>query len=367
MTRWFHPSTLDFTSSSWNQSRFRTKKTHSSKHHRHVKNYQLLRELTQGSTCTIYLALDTKTKKRYAIKEISMTKLQRQLCMDWLQARNPKQQQADGCKRRRIHSPPLSATTHCTESILLQSLHHDNIIKWVDCFEENNHLYLVTEWIEGSVLVDLRKDDDGNQIEDTDDAYHSFDPSTLRSIFTQLVRTLQYLHEEDIIHGDIKPDNILLTKTNQTKLIDFGSAIRLNTSTRAQFTQRRRTPAFTPPECNGNNKKEHLIDHHDPETIKHYETAADIWSLGLTLYCMVYGKLPYHSEVTSANHMELYGLLSNLTSIPHQDYVNQDLCNLMDQMLTVAPLERITLDQIMQHPWFLNKSSTDTTTLTTDT
>ncbi|CAO3589446.1 unnamed protein product [Absidia cylindrospora] len=300
---------------------------------------------------------------------MSMIKLQRQVCMDWLQARNPKQQKVDGCKRRRIQSPPLSTTTHCTESNLLLSLHHDNIIKWVDCFEENTNLYLVTEWIDGSVLVDLHKHDHGNQIEDNGNAYPSLDPSTLRPIFTQLVLTLQYLHEQNIIHGDIKPDNILLTKTNQTKLIDFGSAIRLNTSvnnndglTNTQFTQRQRTPAFTPPECNGNNKKEHLIDHHDAETIKHYETAADIWSLGLTLYCMVYGKLPYHSEMTCASHMELCDLLSNLASIPHEDDVDQDLCNLLDQMLTVAPLERITLDQIKQHPWFLNKSNTDTAT-----
>lgn len=60
MTRWFTPTSLQFSSSSWNQSRFRSKKNH-----RHVKQYQLLNELAHGSTCIVYLALDTKSKKHY--------------------------------------------------------------------------------------------------------------------------------------------------------------------------------------------------------------------------------------------------------------------------------------------------------------
>jgi serine/threonine protein kinase len=127
------------------------------------------------------------------------TKLQRQLCMDWLQSRHPKnqqqqqqqQQQSDNHKRRRIDSPSTPASLPCAESNLLQSLHHDNIIEWLDCFEDNKNVYLVTEWIDGSVLVDLH---DGDDTLAYDDRQHGspLDASTCHSVFLQLVAILDY-------------------------------------------------------------------------------------------------------------------------------------------------------------------------------
>ncbi|KAI8334413.1 kinase-like domain-containing protein [Chlamydoabsidia padenii] len=317
MTRWFNPASLHFSSSSWNHSPFRTRK---SSQYRHVKHYRLLYELAQGSTCIVYLALDTKTKKYYAIKEMNKARLQRQLCLDWLQSRHPKQQN-NGCKRRRIDPLP-----QCLESDLLHSLHHPHLVNWIDYFEDTNYLYLVTDYVNGSVIIDLHQN-----------TKTPLDLSLCHSIFTQLVALLEYLHEQNIIHGDIKPDNILLTKDNQIKLIDFGSAIQLN---HTNHTIIRRTPAFTPPECT--------------TTQSNNETATDIWCLGMTLYCMVYGKLPYDSS----HSIDLYHHIATLTSIPHEsDTMDPQLCHLIDQMLKISPTDRITLDQIKCHPWFMNPTA----------
>jgi serine/threonine protein kinase len=114
---------------------------------------------------------------------MNKTRLQRQLCVDWLQARHPKQQeqrQTDGSKRRRIDAGP-PALTHCTESDLLQSLDHPHLVEWIDYFEDAHNMYLVTEWVNGTVLVDLH--------------HHEAKPvaaSQWHSIFTQLVALLDY-------------------------------------------------------------------------------------------------------------------------------------------------------------------------------
>ncbi|KAI8076854.1 kinase-like domain-containing protein [Halteromyces radiatus] len=329
MTRWFHPISFQLATTSWAHSRFKTKKNFNTKY-RHVKHYRLLCEISHGSTGIVYLALDTKTKQLYAIKEINAIQLQRQQGMDWLQARHPRHQQYnDGSKRRRIDTMINIPTM---ESDILKSLQHDNIVTWIDWFEQDDYVYLVTEWVDGSILVDLHDHEHQRSIDET----------TCHSIFVQLISALEYLHERHVIHCDIKPDNILLTKDQHVKLIDFGSAIQLSTGHDDKIYQRRRTPAFTAPECLMIKKK---------KDDAYNETAADIYSLGLTLYCMVYGNLPPLQPIDDLTRLPLW-------TTPASDTTHPQLVDLLDQMLKVCPFERITLDKIKSHPWVLKNDTT---------
>ncbi|KAI8065798.1 kinase-like domain-containing protein [Gongronella butleri] len=306
-----------------------------------VKHYRLLKELARGSTAVIHLGMDVHTKKLYAIKEMNLLRQQRQAYQAMLYARHPK----NAAKRRRlsIDQAPLRSMG---ESDILQSLENDKIIRWIDEFEDENSYYLVTEWVKGSVLVDLHRAEP-----------KPLDLASCKSLFLQLVDALSYVHNQGIIHGDIKPDNILVNKKQQVKLIDFGSAFRvrrgsissqgpttMTTATATATSNRCGTPAFTAPEF-----ASHLMQ---DKTIEKRAAAIDIWALGMTLYCMVFGKLPFE-QVPLTSSLLYHQLVASLvtTSAGNSIDVHPQLLDLLSKMLRLDPCERLTLDQIKQHPW----------------
>lgn len=100
------------------------------------------------------------------------------------------------------------------EAIILQQLSHDNIIKYISHFEENNTAYIVTEYYDGITLNQYLKSIPLHK-------RHSL----FNSIFIPLINALHYIHKKGIIHRDIKPSNIMINSKKNVFLLDFGSAI----------------------------------------------------------------------------------------------------------------------------------------------
>ncbi|KAJ1815449.1 hypothetical protein LPJ56_004562, partial [Coemansia sp. RSA 2599] len=159
-----------------------------------------------------------------------------------------------------------------------------------------------------------------------------FSPQVAHRYFTQALMGLEYLHEHDIIHRDIKPDNLLLTEDGVLKIADFGESVLLEDNI-TKVKGSTGTPAFMAPELCQN-------------AAEISGEAADIWSLGVCLYCMVYGALPFKG--TSV--IEIMDSISD-SELRFPGPYDEDLSDLIRRMLERNPNTRITIGEIRQHPW----------------
>ena len=156
---------------------------------------------------------------------------------------------------------------------ILKEVHHPNIVKFYTSFEKDNMIYIVIEYIDGKNLDEI--------ISEAKEKKTYLPEKLVWKIMLDLLSGLTYLHEEvKIIHRDIKPDNILITKDNKVKITDFGiSAInREDVSDTVKFHNSTMGPIlFMAPEI-GNQE---------------YGFKADVWMLGLTFVKLISWEIPY--------------------------------------------------------------------------
>ena len=160
------------------------------------------------------------------------------------------------------------------EARIMLDLRNDNIVQVYDHFKEGNYYYIAMEYVDGIALdrlVHKRR-------------YLSNEAAIL--IFTEVCKGLKYAHDRHIIHRDIKPANVLISKYGEVKLTDFGIATSKEDErfglTRAGTTLG--TPAYMPPEQIVNSKN--------------VDKRADIYAMGVMLYNMLTGKLPYPTNIS---------------------------------------------------------------------
>lgn len=147
---------------------------------------------------------------------------------------------------------------------------------------------------------------------------------------------IQYLHHKGIVHRDIKPSNLMIGAEGVLKITDFGLATQTD-----QFSEKINdfapgTPAFQPPESfNSNNVK------FPPFTL-------DIWAAGVTLYIMVVGSLPFKGNTA----MEMYKSIIDTEPEYPKQILGEQLISLLKGMFEKNFEKRLTLDEIIHHPWF---------------
>ncbi|MGE7948296.1 serine/threonine-protein kinase [Lysinibacillus sp. NPDC093688] len=154
------------------------------------------------------------------------------------------------------------------EALIMQQINHHNIVKYMDHFEENESIYIVMEYYEGTLLDQYLKD---FPINDREHLY--------TSIFLPLIGALSYLHKKGILHRDIKPSNIVIDSEGNPYLLDFGSAIFNKTAENHQiFT----SPGYSPLEQYSN--------------ISEQGVYTDIYSLAATFYYSLTDIIPMDSS-----------------------------------------------------------------------
>lgn len=208
-------------------------------------------------------------------------------------------------------------TKFTREISILKQLDHPFVSKFFGVVEDEEKLSIIMEYVPKGTLEDYIKQ------------YGSLNNDVAQKFFVQLVACLDYLHKNHFMHRDLKPENILLDANYNIKLIDFGLS---NTySTQSPLKTRVGTPCYAAPEIFKNTK---------------YTKAADIWSLGIVLYKMVTGILPFYSkEFQELSNKVCYDKLF----IPNN--VDSNCADLLIRMLKKDGNERIEINDIKKHPW----------------
>nr|XP_045005088.1 sperm motility kinase Z-like [Jaculus jaculus] len=211
-----------------------------------------------------------------------------------------------------------------SEVEVMKRTSHPNIITLIQVIETDQNVYLAMELIQGRTLYQNINE------------YGCLKEHTARDIFCQLLSALCYCHELGIAHGDIKPDNIMVTFNGRVKLIDFGMSMTFNPGEML--------------ECVGG-----LHEYNPPEVYFKGSCDAskvDVWRLGVTLYFTVTGTMPFQTN----NPLKLvYNVLRGTYNIPF--HLSEGLRSLISKILTASPNQRPTVKIIMGHPW-LNQDST---------
>ena len=203
---------------------------------------------------------------------------------------------------------------------VLSKLHHPFINQILDNFETDTHFFIVMEYICGDLLTFIRKRNKLNE-------------QIAKVIFKQLIEGLKYIHKKNIIHRDIKLDNILIDTTNTVKICDFGVSRKIQKG--EKIYERCGTPAYIAPEIY--------------KKIGYTGFQSDVWSAGVTLYYILSGNLPFKGN--NIRDLENAILLGEYKKIRDISFEASDI---IDRMLKLNPAERITIEELLKHPWLKN-------------
>ncbi|XP_042295620.1 ribosomal protein S6 kinase alpha-4 isoform X2 [Sceloporus undulatus] len=223
---------------------------------------------------------------------------------------------------------------------------HPNIVKLHDVHHDQYHTYLVMELLRGGELFDRIK------------KKQHFSESEASQIMRSLVSAVSFMHDAGVVHRDLKPENILYADESEgapVKVIDFGFA-RL----RPQNSQPMQTPCFT-------------LQYAAPELLQDggYDESCDLWSLGVILYTMLSGQVPFHSsqEGSAANHAAeiMHKIKEGRFSLEGEAWknVSEEAKELVRGLLTVDPAKRLKISSLRYSEWLLDGSALSSTPLMT--
>jgi len=210
--------------------------------------YEILRELHHSSRSHIYLALDTESNTQVILKVPSID----------------------------LRNDPAYLERFLMEEWVARRINNAHVLKPCDQTRKRNYLYIVTEFIEGQTLRQWMIDNPDPDME------------TVRNIVEQIAQGLQALHRQEMLHQDLRPNNIMLDKTGTVKIIDFGSV---------------RVAGLA--ESGGIHEQEHILGTAQYTAPEYFlgeagTTRSDLFSLGVIAYQMLSGRLPYGTNVIKA-------------------------------------------------------------------
>lgn len=216
---------------------------------------------------------------------------------------------------------------------IMSGINHKNITKMYDYFCQNEKYYLVLEYLPNGTLNDKIND----KINNSGGFHRHFQENEILNIFHQIISGLNYLHDLNIAHRDIKPDNILFDKKNNVKLSDFGYSVLLNNYPINEICKKNPDQDLI---SSGKTKIGHK-DYSAPELIngKPVDSKCDIFSLGMTIFYLMSFKLPFISTIDEEEIHRYYNenILNDFKGL---DIYSIELRNLVMKMINKDPGKR---------------------------
>lgn len=268
----------------------------SGKDNAELKDYQLGDCLGKGAFGSVFRALNMGTGETVAVKQVKLADL-----------------------------PKSELRVITLEIDLLKNLDHPNIVKYHGFVKSTESLNIILEYCENGSLHSISKN------------FGKFPENLVGLYMSQVLHGLLYLHEQGVIHRDIKGANILTTKQGLVKLADFGVATRTTTLHESSVVG---TPYWMAPE---------VIE------LSGATTASDIWSLGCTVIELLDGKPPYHK----LQPMHALFRIVNDDHPPLPEGASPVVRDFLTQCFQKDPNLRVSARKLLKHPWIVNARRSD--------
>ncbi|CCI42902.1 unnamed protein product [Albugo candida] len=330
-----------------------------------IHDYRIIKELGRGSTSVVQLgqhksftdanfAQVPKSREYVALKVYQTSILKRM-------------REFKRVGKKMVISTALDKVQ--IEIAIMKKLRHENLIHLLEIFDDDAEtLVLMLEYAPlGQIMTWDSKNEryvpngKARVIRDNQDEVSPdrFTEKESRELFRQMLLGLEYLHENNICHRDLKPENILMDANNICKIADFGVA-NLFEHTDAKASPSGKDALSSAHEANGMvTTTAGTYAFMGPETIKgggYSAYAADVWALGVTLYALVFGKIPFYD----ANMIELFKLIEHQPiELNPRVSVSDSLADLLHGMLNKDPQKRWTVQECKQHPWVVDGLNTN--------
>lgn len=270
---------------------------------RQVGKYRVTKSLGSGASCRVKLGISLENGEKVAIKIVNRA-----------QTKTLSREEKDK-RESRIYREVLISSLMC----------HPHIVRLKNFYFNENYFYLVFEYVKGFQLLDIILEHGPLKEKDA------------RRYFRQILSAVSYIHENNIVHRDLKIENVLIDEHGNVKLLDFGLS---------NFYDPRR---FLYTFCGS-------LYFAAPELLlgrRYMGPEIDVWSLGIVLYVMLQGKVPFDDRNVHSLHQKI-----KAAKIVYFKKVSDDAKALLNGMIVAPSIKRFGLDQVIKSKWVNKKYKT---------